>query len=126
MQRLGYYDLATLIGHSTAGTNGKTNYIDLPGNCRSMWTGMKVLKHDDSRLHLIGYEPDFAAERSIDAARSSRDEFLEKALEVIMSEGNYQAFYATGICERQVGYDPYMCFKSLGTAFSGFYVPVDI
>lgn len=83
-----HYNLATLVGHSTAGTNGNSNYIDLPGSCRIMWTGMKVLKHNDSQLHLIGYEPDFAVDRTIDAVRSNRDEFLEKALEVIMSEGN--------------------------------------
>lgn len=83
-----HYDLATSIGEHTAGTNGNTNHIDIPGGCRIMWTGMKVLKHDGSQLHLKGYEPDFAVERSIDAVRNSRDEYLEKALEVILSEGN--------------------------------------
>ncbi|MFP8487925.1 S41 family peptidase [Gracilimonas sp. Q87] len=83
-----HYNLATLIGQPTAGTNGNTNHIDLPGGCRIMWTGMKVLKHDESQLHLIGYEPDFVVERSIDAVRSNRDEFLEKALEVIKIESN--------------------------------------
>ena len=83
-----HYNLATLVGHSTAGTNGNTNYINLPGSCRIMWTGMKVLKHDNSQLHLTGYEPDFFIDRTIKAVRSNRDEFLEKAVEVIMSSDN--------------------------------------
>lgn len=82
-----HYDLATLIGSPTAGTNGNTNFINLPGNCRIMWTGMKVLKHDGSQLHLIGYEPDIVVERSIEALRNNRDESLIKALEVITREG---------------------------------------
>ncbi|NBC03849.1 MAG: hypothetical protein GVY20_09125 [Bacteroidetes bacterium] len=83
-----HYNLATLVGDSTAGTNGNTNYIDLPGSCRIMWTGMKVLKHDNSQLHLYGYEPDYPVERTINAVRGNRDEFLEKAIEVITGNAN--------------------------------------
>lgn len=83
-----FYDLATLIGNTTAGTNGNTNYINLPGSCRIMWTGMRVLKHDNSQLHLTGYKPDFPVVRTIEAVRESRDEYLEKAIDVIISAGN--------------------------------------
>jgi hypothetical protein len=83
-----HYQLASTVGRTTAGANGNTNYINLPGNCRIMWTGMKVLKHDNSQLHLTGYKPNFPVERTIEAVRASRDEFLEKAIEIIHSNDN--------------------------------------
>lgn len=78
-----YYKLADIIGQRTAGCNGNVNYIPLIGSYEIMWTGMKVLKHDGSQHHLIGIEPDYPVERTIKAVKEGRDEYLEKALEVI-------------------------------------------
>jgi hypothetical protein len=35
------YDLATIAGEPTAGSNGNINLITLPGGYRIQWTGMK-------------------------------------------------------------------------------------
>jgi hypothetical protein len=81
-----HYKLGKLVGDTTAGTNGNVNYISLMGGYSIMWTGMKVLKYDGSRLHLIGFEPDYPVERTIQAIKDGRDEYLEKAIEIIKAD----------------------------------------
>jgi len=77
------YKLAETVGAPTAGTNGNANYLNLPGKYRIMWTGMKVLKHDGSQHHLIGIPPTYPVEKTVKAVLEGRDEYLEKAIEVI-------------------------------------------
>lgn len=77
------YKLAETVGESTAGTNGTTNFIRLPGGYRIMWTDMQVLKHDGSQHHLIGIQPNYPVKRTIKAVIEERDEYLEKAIEVL-------------------------------------------
>ena len=76
------YDLATLVGQPTAGTNGNVNPFSLPGGYRISWTGMKVVKHDGSQHHGIGILPDVYVEKTIDGIINGKDEFLEKAIEL--------------------------------------------
>jgi C-terminal processing protease CtpA/Prc len=77
------YELAEIVGQPTAGTNGNVNPFTLPGGFRISWTGMKVVKHDGSQHHLIGVLPTVPAQRTIQGVIDGRDEFLEKALEII-------------------------------------------
>ncbi|MEX2232990.1 MAG: S41 family peptidase [Cyclobacteriaceae bacterium] len=74
------YDLATIIGQPSAGTNGNVNMFQLPGGYRISWTGMKVLKHDGSQLHGVGILPDVYVEKTIKGVRQNQDEFLDKAI----------------------------------------------
>jgi hypothetical protein len=76
------YDLATIVGQPTAGTNGNINPFDLPGGYSIGWTGMKVLKHNGSQHHGIGILPDIYVSKTINGIMQGRDEFLEKAIEV--------------------------------------------
>jgi C-terminal processing protease CtpA/Prc len=78
-----HYKLAEIVGQPTAGTNGNINPFMLPGGFRVIWTGMKVLKHDGSQHHLIGIQPTIPARRTIRGVTEGRDEFLEKAVEVV-------------------------------------------
>ncbi|MCS4200953.1 S41 family peptidase [Salinibacter ruber] len=82
---VGHYDLGTIVGQPTAGTNGNINPFELPGGYKVWWTGMRVRKHDGSQHHLVGIRPDIEAERTIEGVRNGRDEVLEKALEVLRS-----------------------------------------
>ncbi len=82
---VGHYDLGTIVGQPTAGTNGNVNPFELPGGYKVWWTGMRVRKHDGSQHHLVGIRPDIEAERTIEGVRNGRDEMLEKALEVLRS-----------------------------------------
>jgi C-terminal processing protease CtpA/Prc len=83
MSFIEHYKLAEIVGQSTAGTNGNVNPFTLPGGFRISWTGMKVLKHDGSRHHLIGVLPTVPVEKTIRGVIEGRDEFLEKALELV-------------------------------------------
>ncbi len=88
---------ATLVGAPTAGCNGNANFIPLPGGFRVMWTGMDVRKYDDSPLYAVGYAPDFPVSRTLRAVREGRDEYLEKAIEVVgQLEANSQPLAGRG------------------------------
>ena len=82
MDIIDHYNLATTVGELTAGCNGNVNYINLPCGYNVMWTGMKVLKHDGSQLYLKGFQADYPINKTIQAVREGRDEYLEKALEI--------------------------------------------
>ncbi len=77
------YSLGEIIGEQTAGTNGNVNPIYLPGGYTAQFTGMKVLKHDDTPHYGVGIHPTIPVSRTIKGIREKRDEFLEKALELI-------------------------------------------
>lgn len=76
------YKLATIIGQPTAGTNGNVNSFALPGGYSISWTGMKVQKHNGTVHHGVGIQPNIFMQKTIKGVRESRDEFLEKAMEV--------------------------------------------
>jgi C-terminal processing protease CtpA/Prc len=78
-----YYKLGEIVGQPTAGTNGNINPFELPGGYNFWWTGMKVLKQDGRRLHLIGVLPTVPLEPGIKDVASGRDTLREKALEII-------------------------------------------
>ncbi len=83
---LGYvenYKLAEIVGEPTAGANGNINIIDLVGGIRVIFTGMKVTKHNGKQHHLIGIRPTFPVVKTIKGVLEDRDEFIEKAIEII-------------------------------------------
>jgi hypothetical protein len=77
------YHLAEIVGEATAGTNGTINYIGLPGGYTLRFTGMRVTKHDGSQHHGVGIQPTVPAIRTYEGIAAGRDEFLEKAIEVV-------------------------------------------
>ena len=77
------YDLATIVGEPTAGTNGNVNPFRLLGNYSISWTGMKVVKHNGSQFHGIGILPDVYVNKTVEGVKAGKDEFLEKALEIV-------------------------------------------
>lgn len=83
-----FYKLGDIVGQPSAGCNGNVNYIPLIGGFEVMFTGMKVLKHDGSQHHLIGIQPTHPVKRTIQAVKEGRDEYLEKAIEVIKTSIN--------------------------------------
>ena len=83
MSFIEHYRLGEIVGQPTAGTNGNLNTFALPGEYGVIWTGMKVVKHDGSQHHLIGIQPTVPVQRTIHGVIEGRDEFLEKALEII-------------------------------------------
>ncbi len=80
-----HYKLGEIVGQPTAGTNGNINRILLPGGFTVVFTGMRVLKHDGSQHHLIGIRPTIPVERTIAGVREERDEYIDRAIQVIRS-----------------------------------------
>jgi C-terminal processing protease CtpA/Prc len=77
------YKLGEIVGESTAGTNGNVNPFGVPGGYRISWTGMKVLKHDNSTHHGVGIKPTVPVSRTIRGVREKRDEQLERAVQIV-------------------------------------------
>ena len=77
------FKLADIVGGPTAGTNGNIVLLPLPGGFQFSWTGLKVTKFDGSQHHLIGIQPTVPLERTLEAVREGRDEYIEKALQLI-------------------------------------------
>jgi C-terminal processing protease CtpA/Prc len=77
------YKLGTIIGQTTAGTNGNITNLYLPGSYSIVWTGMKVLKHDHTQHHLVGIHPNITVNRTLKGVKEGRDEVLERAIEYI-------------------------------------------
>jgi C-terminal processing protease CtpA/Prc len=80
------FKLATIIGQPTAGTNGNVNPFTLPGGYTISWTGMLVKNHDGSAHHIKGIVPDIPLQRTIKGVAEGRDEFYEKAVQLIQEQ----------------------------------------
>ncbi len=80
------FNLATIVGEQTAGANGNMNPFKMLGDISMYWTGMKVVNTDGSQFHTIGIIPDITVEKTIDGIKAGKDEFLEKAIEIITNK----------------------------------------
>jgi C-terminal processing protease CtpA/Prc len=77
------YKLATIVGQPTAGANGNVTSIALPAGYSIRFTGMNVKQQDGSQLQGIGIQPDVFVKETIKGVAEGRDEFMEKALELV-------------------------------------------
>ncbi len=78
-----HYNLGLLLGEQTAGTNGAATSFTLLGGITIRWTGSQVLKHDGSQHHCVGILPDVYVSKTIDGLKAGKDEYLEKAIQII-------------------------------------------
>jgi Peptidase family S41 len=78
-----FYKLGALVGSPTAGITGNVNLVELPGQYRLIWTGMKVLKQDGSLRHGVAIQPTIPVAPTRRGLSEGRDEVLEKAIEVV-------------------------------------------
>jgi C-terminal processing protease CtpA/Prc len=74
---------ATVIGSTTAGADGNVSSIYLPGNIFTYISGIGVLYPDGSETQRVGIVPDLKTEPTIKGIKESRDEVLEKAIQLI-------------------------------------------
>ncbi len=78
-----YHRLGTIVGSNTAGSNGNALFLNLPGNFRVQYTGMRVIGPDGEPFQGKGIEPDVRVRPTIDGLQAGRDEVLERALELL-------------------------------------------
>lgn len=80
-----HYKLATIVGQTTAGTNGDTNRLTLPDGYTIYFTGTNTVQLDGSLHHGVGTKPSIFIEKTVKGVRENRDEFLEKAISIANS-----------------------------------------
>lgn len=74
---------ATVIGSTTAGADGNVSAIVLPGNIRTMISGIGVYYPDGTETQRIGIVPDIIVKPTIEGIKLGKDEVLDKAIEII-------------------------------------------
>ncbi|MCT2534746.1 S41 family peptidase [Aquibacillus koreensis] len=77
---------ATVIGSTTAATDGDISHITLPGGIETIITGIGIYYPDGTETQRIGIVPDVTVEPSIEGIKQGRDEVLERAIELINGE----------------------------------------
>jgi C-terminal processing protease CtpA/Prc len=74
---------ATVIGSTTAGADGNVSTIVIPGNIRTMISGIGVYYPDGRETQRVGIVPDLEIKPTVEGIRVGKDEVLEKAIELI-------------------------------------------
>ncbi|MFE8702830.1 ABC transporter permease subunit [Cytobacillus sp. FJAT-54145] len=75
--------LGEVVGEQTAGATGLVNTSVLPGGVTFNWTGMLVKNREGVPSHKMGIPPNYPVVQTIEAIKAGRDEYIEKALEVL-------------------------------------------
>lgn len=73
-----------VIGNTTAGADGNTSQISLPGGLQSMISGIGVFYPDKRPTQRVGIIPDIEVKPTIAGIRAGQDELLEVALRRIL------------------------------------------
>ena len=74
---------AIVVGRTTAGADGETSYLPLPGDYKVMYTGNGIWNADGSPCQRTGIIPDIYVGKTIKGVAQGRDEILEAAIEYI-------------------------------------------
>jgi len=78
------HKLGTIVGSTTAGTNGNVASFVVPSGFSISFTGMRVTRHDGkSPYHLVGVKPDVQASPTIAGLRAGRDDVLDRGIALI-------------------------------------------
>ncbi|WP_316746334.1 S41 family peptidase [Pedobacter gandavensis] len=83
------FNLGTIMGSPTAGTNGDINIAVLPGNLVFYYSGNLVKNSDGSKHHLKGVIPDIYSTQSRESITKREDLMLLKAVEFLKKESEF-------------------------------------
>lgn len=78
----------TVIGSTTAGADGNVSSISLPGGISTMISGIGIYYPDGTETQRKGVKIDVVAKPTIAGIKAGKDELLEKAKEIILTEKN--------------------------------------
>ena len=73
----------TVIGSTTGGADGNVSTFYLPGNLKTMISGIGVYYPDSSDTQRVGIVPNIEVRPTIKGIVQGRDELLEKAIDII-------------------------------------------
>jgi hypothetical protein len=74
--------LGTIVGESTAGTNGNIVLYETFGRMKVVFTGLRTLNADGTLLHGHGVTPDLVVRSTADGIAAGKDEILEAAAQL--------------------------------------------
>ncbi|MFK8102330.1 MAG: S41 family peptidase, partial [Saprospiraceae bacterium] len=74
---------AKVIGSTTAGADGNVSKLLLPGNLRTMISGIGVFYPDGTPTQRVGIIPDIPCEPTIKGIQAGKDEVLDRAIQYI-------------------------------------------
>lgn len=74
------YSKSIIIGNQTAGTDGDTSPIILPGNIQTALTGIGIYHLDKSETQKVGIKPDIVITPTIEDIKNKKDVILEMAI----------------------------------------------
>ena len=75
-----------VVGSQTAGADGNIVKLRLPGDIRTMFSGLGIFYPDGANTQRAGVRIDHYMEPTIEGIKAGRDEVLEKALVIIGSK----------------------------------------
>jgi carboxyl-terminal processing protease len=76
----------TVIGSQTAGADGDTKHLNLPGGYEFLFTGSGIFYPNGKETQRIGIVPDLLYQPSVKDLLSTTDKHLEKALEYLKNK----------------------------------------
>jgi C-terminal processing protease CtpA/Prc len=75
---------ALLLGSQTAGADGNSTPITLPGGLKTLMTGLGIYYPDGGETQQVGLRPDVIVRPTIAGLRQGRDELRDRAVELIL------------------------------------------
>jgi hypothetical protein len=79
-----HYQLGTLLGEPTGGTNGEMNFASIGRHFRLSWTGRAVRNRDDRPYQGQGIAPDIEAHSTMSTIQSQQDAALQQAVACLL------------------------------------------
>ena len=74
---------AIVLGRDSAATDGDVLSFTLPGNIETTMTGVGIFDANGNQTQRIGLKPDIDINPTIERIKENKDEYLEKAIQVI-------------------------------------------
>lgn len=71
-----------IVGSQSAGADGNSSILYLPGNIEVRFTGIGIYYPDGTQTQRIGIQPDVLISPTINGIKNGRDEVLEKAINI--------------------------------------------
>ena len=77
---------AVVVGTPSLGADGDIVSVSLPGQITFSISGLGIFTPDGGQTQRIGLQPDIECAPTVEGIREGRDELIEKATEIILSE----------------------------------------
>ena len=78
------FESSVKVGSITAAADGNVSYVSLPGNIRTVFTGLGTFYPDYSPTQRVGIQPDVEVKPTIQGIRDGKDEVMLRALQELL------------------------------------------